>query len=99
MILYATGLSVFSALAALVATPWVVARLPADYFDHERRVTWRQSGGEPKTALLLGLVKNALGALIVVLGVILLRERPGRPRLLGALATVLGVALIARFGG
>ena len=33
----------------------------------------------------------------VVLGVLWLRERPGRERVVGALATVVGVALIARF--
>jgi drug/metabolite transporter (DMT)-like permease len=34
----------------------------------------------------------------LLLGVLRLRERPGRPRLLGALATVSGVALIAIYG-
>jgi len=34
----------------------------------------------------------------VLLGAVWLRERPGRPRLIGAAATVAGVALIARFG-
>ena len=33
------------------------------------------------------------------LGVVQLRERPGRARIIGASATVVGVALIARFGG
>ncbi len=33
----------------------------------------------------------------VVLGVLLLHERPGRERVIGAVATVLGVAVIARF--
>ena len=31
----------------------------------------------------------------LLLGVFWLRERPGRPRLLGAVATVVGVAMIA----
>lgn len=35
----------------------------------------------------------------LVLGVVQLRERPGRARLVGAAATVLGVGLIAWFGG
>lgn len=34
----------------------------------------------------------------VALGALWLRERPGRPRVLGAFATVIGVALIAGFG-
>lgn len=33
----------------------------------------------------------------VVMGIVMLRERPGRGRIVGAAATVLGVALIARF--
>jgi len=35
----------------------------------------------------------------IVLGALRLRERPGRPRILGATATVVGVALIGWFGG
>jgi drug/metabolite transporter (DMT)-like permease len=35
----------------------------------------------------------------LLLGAIQLRERPGRPRVLGAAATVVGVALIALYGG
>jgi drug/metabolite transporter (DMT)-like permease len=35
----------------------------------------------------------------VVLGVAVLRERPGRPRAIGAAVTVLGVAVIATWGG
>jgi drug/metabolite transporter (DMT)-like permease len=34
----------------------------------------------------------------LLLGVLQLRERPGRPRILGGLATVAGVALIALSG-
>jgi drug/metabolite transporter (DMT)-like permease len=35
----------------------------------------------------------------LVLGVVWLRERPGRRRVIGAVATVVGVAMIALFGG
>jgi drug/metabolite transporter (DMT)-like permease len=35
----------------------------------------------------------------LLLGVLRLRERPGRPRIVGAVATVVGVALIALVGG
>ena len=36
---------------------------------------------------------------VLVIGVVKLRETPGRTRVLGAVTTVLGVALIAAFGG
>ncbi len=43
-------------------------------------------------------VRQASVFFALLLGIVLLHERPGRARLVGAAATVLGVALIARFG-
>ena len=43
-------------------------------------------------------VRQASVLFAVALGAFWLRERPGRPRVLGACATVVGVALIALFG-
>jgi drug/metabolite transporter (DMT)-like permease len=43
-------------------------------------------------------VRQASVLFALLLGVLRLRERPGRPRVLGALATVAGVALIALYG-
>lgn len=43
-------------------------------------------------------VRQASVFFALLLGVVTLRERPPRARILGALATVAGVALIARFG-
>jgi drug/metabolite transporter (DMT)-like permease len=43
-------------------------------------------------------VRQASVLFALVLGVLRLRERPGRPRILGAVATVAGVALIALYG-
>jgi drug/metabolite transporter (DMT)-like permease len=43
-------------------------------------------------------VRQASVLFAPLLGVLRLRERPGRPRILGALATVAGVALIALYG-
>jgi len=44
-------------------------------------------------------VRQSSVLFVVVLGVLQLRESPGRSRVLGALATVVGVGLIALFGG
>jgi drug/metabolite transporter (DMT)-like permease len=44
-------------------------------------------------------VRQASVLFALLLGVLRLHERPGRPRVLGALATVAGVALIALYGG
>jgi drug/metabolite transporter (DMT)-like permease len=53
---------------------------------------------ETSLASYVVAVRQASVLFAVALGALWLRERPGRPRVLGALATVVGVALIAVFG-
>jgi drug/metabolite transporter (DMT)-like permease len=53
---------------------------------------------ETSLASYVVAVRQSSVLFAVALGALWLRERPGRPRVLGALATVLGVALIAVFG-
>ncbi len=81
------------AVVALIATPWVVTRLPADYFDHQKREAWHRKGGEPPAALLLGLLKNIVGALLLALGVVML-VTPGQ-----GLLTILVGLLLMNFPG
>lgn len=85
----ASGLSLVSLLATAVAVPWVVTRLPRDYFSRERRKVWRSGSGEPVLALVLGLAKNVVGALLLVLGVIML-VTPGQ----GLLTILIGLLLL-----
>jgi hypothetical protein len=80
-------------VATLMAIPWVVTRLPADYFDHRQREVWRQSNDEPVAALLLGLFKNVVGAVLLVLGVVMLFT-PGQ-----GLLTILVGLLLMNFPG
>jgi hypothetical protein len=67
----------------------VVTRLPQDYFAREERVVWRDSSDEPVLALVLGLLKNLLGFLLVVLGLIML-VTPGQ----GLLTLLIGLMLM-----
>lgn len=89
MLWWATGLSVLAFVAALVGIPWVVARLPYDYFAREDREAWRGSPDQPLVALILGLVKNGIGALLVLLGLIML-VTPGQ----GLLTLLIGLLLV-----
>jgi hypothetical protein len=86
---WAMGLSLASLLATLVGVPWVVARLPSDYFSRPHRAAWRLTPNRPVVALIFGLAKNALGALLVLLGIILLFA-PGQ----GLLTVLIGLLLI-----
>ena len=85
----ARGLSLACLVATVVGVPWVVARLPHDYFNQSRRAAWRQTGEAPWFALLLGALKNAVGALLVLLGVVML-VTPGQ----GLLTLLVGLLLM-----
>lgn len=86
---WASGLSLLGLVATVLGIPWVVARLPADYFNQPQRAVWRLKGEEPWFALLLGGLKNIVGALLVLLGVIML-VTPGQ----GLLTLLVGLLLM-----
>ncbi len=91
LIFWAGVLSLVSLLALLVAVPWVVARLPQDYFSAEQRHSLAPRSGPPEW--LLSAAKNLLGALLLVLGVIMLFT-PGQ-----GLLTILVGLLLMNFPG
>lgn len=95
LVLWVTVLSVVMALAAVIALPWVVTRLPPDYFTRPRRATWRHTGEppEPRFALVLGLLKNIVGAALLLLGLVLL-FMPGQ-----GLLTILAGLMLMNFPG
>ena len=74
-------LSVVAFLATLVLVPVALARLPQDYFTHERRA--------PATPLPFRVLKNVLGVAIVLAGVVML-ILPGQ----GIITIVLGLGLV-----
>lgn len=86
---WASGLSLAGLVAAIVGVPWVVARLPHDYFNQAHRAVWRLSADAPWFALLLGGLKNIVGALLVLLGLVLL-VMPGQ----GLLTLLVGLLLM-----
>ncbi|RLQ22592.1 hypothetical protein DWB85_06295 [Seongchinamella sediminis] len=91
ILLWGSVISVLSLLALVVTVPWVVSRLPVDYFSsrHRHRLQTRNS----IVGWVLSLLKNLLGALLVMLGFILLFT-PGQ----GILVTLVGL-LIMNFPG
>jgi hypothetical protein len=88
------GLGVFavSFVVSLATVVWVVLKLPADYFrdppEHNRPGT---SAGSFPTRIVIALVRNLLGLLLVVVGVIL--SLPGVPGQ-GLLTIILGLMLM-----
>ena len=88
-LLWATGLSVIAVVATVAGLPWVVTRLPRDYFVRPQRVAWRAASGEPRFALVAQILKNLLGLLLVILGIALLFT-PGQ----GLLTVFIGLMLM-----
>ena len=60
-------LSLILLAATLLATPWLVAKLPADYF-RIHRIPVSQRG---PARMLLGLARNVTGVLLMTLGIIM----------------------------
>jgi hypothetical protein len=89
LLLWGTGLSLVGVIGTIIGVPWVVTRLPHDYFSRPRRAVWRESADEPVFALVLGAFKNLLGALLVLLGLVML-VTPGQ----GLLTLLVGLLLM-----
>lgn len=87
LVWWGTGLSLVTLVATIVAVPWVVARLPVDYFSQPRRAVLPQDRSFP--GLLLMGAKNLLGAALALLGILMLFT-PGQ----GLLTLLVGLLLM-----
>lgn len=85
------GISLFAFLATLALVPWVVLRIPADYFAGRKRARHHRLRRRSFAAwLLLQCAKNVLGAVFVLAGLAML-VLPGQ----GLLTILLGLALMS----
>ncbi|MGI9249958.1 MAG: PGPGW domain-containing protein [Pseudohongiellaceae bacterium] len=85
-------LGIFSALmfvGSVLIIPWILIRLPADYFASPKRHSWLRESQYPLLYLPLRLLKNFAGITLVLLGIILL-VLPGQ----GLLTIVIGIVLL-----
>lgn len=88
-LIWLIGLSALAFLGGLVAVPLVLVRMPANYFTRERPPKGSFSGGHPVLRWTLRIVKNLLGVVLVLAGIVMILT-PGQ----GLLALVLGVSLL-----
>jgi Putative transmembrane protein (PGPGW) len=79
--------SVAVLVVSIIAVPWIVARMPADYFVRERDVPWQDA--HPVVRIVLHAGKNTLGLLLVLAGVAML-VLPGQ----GILTMLVGLSLV-----
>ena len=82
-------LSAVMFVGTIVAVPWIILRLPADYFARRsRRRRWLATQS-PTLGRLLLAIKNLLGLLFLVMGVTML-VLPGQ----GVLTILIGLTLL-----
>jgi len=88
--LWIAGASLVTFVATLAIVPWVVVRIPTDYFAGRRRPEkYKISRHPPVARLLLLIVKNVIGGVFVLAGLVML-VLPGQ----GVLTIILGIALM-----
>ena len=86
------GLSVLSVVmfvVSLVALPWIVAKIPADYFLHDSRTATDWHSQRPLIRWLILIGKNLLGIMLLVGGIIMIFV-PGQ----GILTMAMGLVLM-----
>jgi hypothetical protein len=84
-----SGLSLVTFVGSLIAIPWLVVRIPADYFLHRRFFLHGDRTRHPALRISLLILKNALGVLLLPAGAAML-VLPGQ----GVLTIVVGLMLI-----
>ena len=82
-------LSLFTFLASLLLVPFLVVRIPRDYFTHHERPStlWRHR--HPVIRFIFIAIKNLMGVFLVLIGIAML-VLPGQ----GLLTIALGVVLL-----
>jgi hypothetical protein len=63
--------SLLTLVIGCVIGPWMILRLPADYFTYRRRQAVRATRRHPLVHLLMTSTKNLIGAILVVAGLCL----------------------------
>ena len=83
------AVSILTFVGSLVAIPWLVARIPADYFTHQDRPSLPFFGRHPLVRLAGLVAKNVLGVAFLAAGLAML-VLPGQ----GILTILIGVSLL-----
>ncbi len=82
-------ISLITFIASLLALPWLVSRIPEDYFLHHRRNPTNMKQQHPVVRFSLLVGKNLLG-LLLLFGGILMLFLPGQ----GLLTAAVGLLLL-----
>ncbi|MEO1938328.1 MAG: hypothetical protein ABGW85_06805 [Sulfurimonas sp.] len=88
MFLWLTIASVIGFIGSLIVIPWILIRIPSDYFSHKKRQKHLWDNYPPIIRLLLLIMKNMLGIVFIISGIIML-FMPGQ----GIVTIIIGIIL------
>jgi len=89
LILFMTGVSIVTFIATLIAVPWLVVRIPSNYFSKKRRVTKLWADHHPVVRAVLLTIKNLIGYFLIAAGIVMLAI-PGQ----GMLTILIGIIFL-----
>ena len=69
---YSALISIGTFFTSLVVIPWIVVRLPADFFSSPKTIWNGARSRHPLLVILLLLIKNGLGLILLAAGVAML---------------------------
>jgi hypothetical protein len=87
-LIWLTALSIVFFVGTLIAIPFILVRLPADYFDVRVPRPWMENH-HPVLRLVGHIVKNAVGAIFLFAGFLML-FLPGQ----GVLTMLIGISML-----
>ena len=92
-LLYLTAFSILTFLSSLIALPWLILTIPADYFVEKERhpLAWKHGGIALRLIILV--IKNLLGYVLFFIGLALL-VLPGQ-----GILTLLAALILMDFPG
>jgi len=82
-------LSIVTFTGSLIAVPWIIARLPVNYFVQHRRLVTERHESHPFMAKIIFLTRNGIGGLFLLAGIAML-VLPGQ----GIITILIGITLI-----
>ncbi len=89
LLLAIAGVSVVMFIGTILVVPWMLLRIPPDYFTHPHRPAGFGAGSHPVLRWTLRILKNAFGGVCVLAGLAML-VLPGQ----GLLTILIGLLLI-----
>jgi len=89
LLLWLATASVIGFIGSLIVIPWILIQIPSDYFSHEKRQKHQWHNDLPILSLVFLLMKNILGAIFIISGIIML-FMPGQ----GIITIIIGIILV-----